>query len=686
MDFVGGRRGERVAAGETGKREDGKRVATDAAYEEATLEGLRENGFAWSKKFGAYVITESEAILHFHAFGYPRLDDAWQVSTGERFEHAASQVEAVSPALSFEGSGEDWFSVSLGFESAAGEGLSRNEVQRLLRMGQNHQKRADGKIAVIDAGLVEDLDETIADCDPRQSQPGTFAVGARFGAYLGEATRERNVFVKGDEPWKRAREKAEEEEAGWDLGELEEVLRPYQREGVAWMMSLASRGMGGILADDMGLGKTLQTLAFLQARGGRALVVCPSSLVHNWVAEAARFVSGMKVLAMVGPDRKERFGSREGKSADLVVTSYALLRRDEALYAGETFDVMVLDEAQHIKNPEAKVTQAAGRIGSKWRFALTGTPIENSVRDIWSVMNFVMRGYLGKRKDFADRFEKPISSGGAEGGALQARLARRLKPVVLRRLKSEVAEELPEKIEQTIYCDLNAAQRDIYGSILRESRATIFDAEGGHRRMLALTALLRLRQACCDLRLLNLPDEVVGTEVSAKLAAVEELLEEAVAGGHRVLIFSQFVQMLQGLVPMLHEKGMEYCYLDGKTKHRGEVVARFQGDASIPVFLISLKAGGVGLNLTGADTVIHLDPWWNPAVEAQATDRAHRIGQERVVTAYKLIARGTVEEKILALQEKKAAVVGAVLAAGEGGLGEGGRAGLHEAEILDLFE
>jgi SNF2 family DNA or RNA helicase len=227
---------------------------------------------------------------------------------------------------------------------------------------------------------------------------------------------------------------------------------------------------------------------------------------------------------------------------------------------------------------------------------------------------------------------------------------------------------------------LNATQRDVYGAILRESRATIHDAEGGRKRMLALTALLRLRQACCDLRLLDLPG-VEATEASAKLAAVEELLEEAIEGGHRVLIFSQFVQMLQVLVPMLHEKGVEYCYLDGRTKNRGEVVARFQGDASIPVFLISLKAGGVGLNLTGADTVIHVDPWWNPAVEAQATDRAHRIGQERVVTSYKLIARGTVEEKILALQERKAEMMRSVLS-GDGG----GAAGLDEEEIFGLFE
>ncbi|MEM7144522.1 MAG: DEAD/DEAH box helicase [Verrucomicrobiota bacterium] len=667
---------------EEGELEDGRRVVTDPAFERATIDALRVHGIDWSRKLKAYVIREADAILQFHAHGMARLDPRWKVTTGERFEHAAKQVVAVNPSLAFEPGGSDWFAVSMEFESAAGDTISRQDVHHLLLKGQNHQKTAGGEIAVIDAELIEDLQETIADCDPRQSQPGTFSVGRRFAAYLGEATRGREVMLSGAKPWEaRAKDGAQRRREG-ELGELKEILRPYQREGVDWMLALDERGMGGILADDMGLGKTLQALAFLKVVGGRALVVCPSSLVHNWMNEAARFVPGLKAVAIDGPGRKETFRT-EGADADILVTSYALLRRDEALYRGLEFDVMILDEAQHIKNPEAKVTKAAGRIAAGRRVALTGTPIENSVRDIWSVMNFVMPGYLGKRMDFAERFEKPITSGGGEAQALQTRLSRRLQPVVLRRLKSDVARDLPEKIEQTIYCDLSPAQRDVYGTILHESRKTILDAEGARKRMVALTALLRLRQVCCDLRLLDLPGRDLTNEMSAKLAAMEELIEEAIEGGHRVLIFSQFVQMLQVLVPMLHEKGHDYCYLDGQTKKRGEVVARFQEDESIPVFLISLKAGGVGLNLTGADTVIHVDPWWNPAVEAQATDRAHRIGQERVVTSYKLIARDTVEEKILTLQEKKAATMRAVLA--DGGL-DAGRAGLDEEEILSLFE
>ena len=460
-----------------------------------------------------------------------------------------------------------------------------------------------------------------------------------------------------------------------ELGPLETVLRPYQREGVAWLGKLSELRMGGILADDMGLGKTLQALAFLTARRGTALVVCPSSLVHNWLAEAGKFVPDLKAVAIEGPKRKEVLAAHPG--ADLLITSYALLRLDIDLYREREFEVVILDEAQHIKNPESQVSRAAFRLPGTHRFALTGTPIENSVKDLWSIMNFVMPGYLGERSQFGDRFEKPLARGDAP--ELQRRLARRLKPVILRRLKEEVAKDLPEKIEQVRYCELSDSQRQVYKSILEESRGMIHDAEGGRRRMLALTALLRLRQACCDLRLLNLPgmDEEDG---SVKMEELEGLLEEAVAGGHRVLVFSQFVQMLQGIVPVLMEKGFEFCYLDGQTRNRGEVVRRFQ-ESSVPVFLISLKAGGVGLNLTGADTVIHVDPWWNPAVEAQATDRAHRIGQKRVVTSYRLITRNTVEEKILALQERKRKLIASTLDQDVSGSG----AGLSENEIFELF-
>jgi SNF2 family DNA or RNA helicase len=436
------------------------------------------------------------------------------------------------------------------------------------------------------------------------------------------------------------------------------------------MYHLSELEMGGVLADDMGLGKTLQTLTFISEKGGEALVVCPSSLVANWAAECAKWVPHLKVALHVGGKRGEI------PEADIVITSYAILRIDGEKFQNREFEIAILDEAQQIKNPEAQISKAAHRLNAKHRFALSGTPVENSLQDFWSIMEFALPGYLGPRKPFLDRFEKPLRRG--EDPALARRLARKLKPVVLRRLKKEVAQDLPDRIEQVRYCDLAPKQQMIYRQLLQESRSQVEAAEDGRKRMVALTALLRLRQACCDLRLL--PGlKVEDKDAGVKLDELEELLTEAIAGGHRVLVFSQFVQLLQGVVPILLGNQWDYCYLDGSTKKRGEVVERFQ-EGNAPVFLISLKAGGVGLNLTAADTVIHLDPWWNPAVEAQATDRAHRIGQKNVVTSYKLITRGTVEEKILALQEEKKKMMEAVLD-GSGALVPG----LEEGELLDLF-
>jgi len=408
----------------------------------------------------------------------------------------------------------------------------------------------------------------------------------------------------------------------------------------------------------MGLGKTLQTLAFLrcvrenQPGIGPILIVCPTSLVFNWLAEAKKFTPELKVLALQGPDRHAAF-ARINESA-LVVTSYALARRDAERYREFEFDTVVLDEAQHIKNRQTQNAQAVKAVKSKHRLVLTGTPLENSVLDLWSIFDFLMPGYLGTAQDFRERYELPIAK--AKDTGAQQRLARRLRPFLLRRLKKDVAAELPARLEQVSYSELTREQRGIYQQVIEASRKEVLEAVGAQglakSRMVVLTALLRLRQVCCDLRLLNL-ENVDPATASGKLEMFSELLEECIDGGHRVLVFSQFVKMLTLLKERLTAEGIDYCYLDGSTSNRGAIVDRFQNDSAIPVFLISLKAGGVGLNLTGADTVIHFDPWWNPAVEDQATDRAHRIGQTRVVTSYKLITRETVEEKILLLQNRK---------------------------------
>ncbi|YCM45161.1 DEAD/DEAH box helicase [Verrucomicrobiaceae bacterium 227] len=627
-------------------------LLTSLSKENAVIGFFHSWGFEGPVKGGRMALREREEILKFHAFA--DLPTAWRIEKGERFQAAAAQVVAVKPDWEWTGSGQDWFAVEARFRAGEDE-LEPEVVQRMLRMGSAEQAFGRGQIAVVDADFINEVNETLTDSEALQNSPGVFEINAQQAAFLKASARDFGMAVA--------------EDPQVDL-ELPDYLRPYQAEGVRWMYQLSELGMGGILADDMGLGKTLQTLTLIKLRGGQALVVCPSSLVSNWAAEAQKWVPDLKVACHVGGKRGEI------PEADIVITSYAILRIDSEKFQARNFDFAILDEAQWIKNPGAQVSQAAHRLKATHRFALSGTPVENSLLDLWSIMAFALPGYLGPQKAFMERFEKPLRKG--NDPALSRRIARRLKPVVLRRLKSEVATDLPDRIEQVRYCDLTTKQGTIYRQLLQESRAHVNAAEDGRKRMVALTALLRLRQACCDLRLLpNL--KVEDKDAGVKLDELKSLVEEAVAGGHRVLVFSQFVQLLQGVVPMLLENKWDYCYLDGSTRKRAEVVERFQ-EGTAPVFLISLKAGGVGLNLTAADTVIHLDPWWNPAVEAQATDRAHRIGQKNVVTSYKLITRGTVEEKILALQEEKKKILESALD-GAGTLVPG----LEEDELMGLF-
>ncbi len=585
----------------------------------------------------------------FFAFDYPALVRDWDVSLAPSLGKTRDALEPVAPVIDIVSSGEDWFELKYSVATAGGEHIPLAEVQRLLRSGQSRMTLKNGKQAVFDPAALEDFEQLLRDADPRQRTPGVYRLDQAQAGYLMATASEIGARLLD------ASRALSPTAVAPDLGSLGEKLRDYQRTGVAWLAALAARKLGGILADEMGLGKTVQMLALLQLRQGHgpALVVCPTSLLANWQREAARFTPQLRVLQIEGANRPEKIAQLADH--DLGLTSYGLLRRDAELYRALAFDTVVLDEAQHIKNPDTQNAQAAFNLRSRQRFVLTGTPMENSVRDLWSLMNFVAPGYLGTRTDFRERYERPLTSGPEL--ALQRRLARRLRPFLLRRRKADVAKELPAKIEQVVPCDLGPAQRSVYDALLREIQGGLGSSPNdGAKRMKMLTGLLRLRQACCDLRLLGL--EKSG---SGKLDLLEELLEESIDGGHRVLLFSQFVQMLALVRQRLDARGTAYCYLAGETRERQREVDRFQDDPAIPIFLISLKAGGVGLNLSAADTVIHFDPWWNAAVEAQATDRAHRIGQTRVVTAYKLIARDTVEEKILKLQNRKRELASAML-------------------------
>jgi superfamily II DNA or RNA helicase len=731
-------------------------VMRDFSAEQQALARLLRVGFIGPDDQGRYQLNGQERVLNFFAREFPRMQKEWEVTLEERLGRSAREkMERIEPRFEITPSGMQWFDFGVSFASSGGEQFSTVDIQRLILSGQSYTRLKNGKVAVIDTGAVEELQQFLLDASPEQ-RGGKYRLGNAQAGFL-EATLEQEGWQAQAPPSWRERAKQQSGEAKLEcppLGDLENVLRPYQKQGVAWMHFLRANGFGGILADEMGLGKTLQALAFFKSLGRAAcphaaadkaksrraqdsapylpsLVICPTSLVFNWLAEAQKFTPRLKVVALHGPNRHKLFD--EVPHSDLALTSYALIRRDWERYTALEFDTVVLDEAQHIKNRATQNAQAVKAIRSQHRLVLTGTPLENSVLDLWSIFDFLMPGYLGSAKDFKERYEAPIAR--EKSADAQARLSRRLKPFVLRRLKRDVAADLPEKIEQLSFCELNDEQRALYQQVMEFSRKEVLEAVGAQglakSKLVIFNALLRLRQICCDLRLLNLRDAAAvapsplngeragvrggnvvahpedhqapsiptphpqslsplrgeggplsmrssGVPDSGKLEAFDELLQEIIDGGHRVLVFSQFVSMLSLLKERLNEEQVEFCYLDGSTINRGEVVEKFQR-GSAPVFLISLKAGGVGLNLTGADTVIHFDPWWNPAVEDQATDRAHRIGQQRPVFVYNLFVTGSVEERVIKLQQRKRWLSATLLG------DEAQRAPLTEHDVDELF-
>ena len=435
-------------------------------------------------------------------------------------------------------------------------------------------------------------------------------------------------------------------------------MRPYQQHGLDWLQFLRTHGLAGILADDMGLGKTLQTLAHIQAEkeAGRlnrpALVVAPVSLMGNWQREAARFCPELNTLVLHGADRHDR--ADDMAHADLVIAPYSLLHRDRERWLNQPWHLVVLDEAQNIKNAHTQAAQVVTELNTRHRLCLSGTPIENHLGEIWSLFHFLMPGFLGSQAKFQQRFRSPIEKHG--DGQRLAQLRARLTPFILRRTKQLVAHELPPKVESVMSVELSGQQADLYETIRLSMEQSVRDAIANKglakSQIVFLDALLKLRQVCCDPRLVKTP-AAAKVKTSAKLAQLMEMLPEMLAEGRRVLLFSQFTSMLSLIEDELKKAKINWVKLTGQTQKRDEVIDRFTS-GQVPVFLISLKAGGVGLNLPQADTVIHFDPWWNPAAENQATDRAHRIGQTQSVWVIKLVAQGTIEERILALQARKA--------------------------------
>ena len=465
---------------------------------------------------------------------------------------------------------------------------------------------------------------------------------------------------------------------------LKASLRPYQQQGLDWLQFLREYKLSGILADEMGLGKTVQAIAHIlkEKESGRmtdpCLVVATTSLMVNWANEVKQFGPSLKVLILQGDDRKHYFDTLA--DYDVVLTTYPLLPRDKDVLCAQHWHVVILDEAQHIKNPRSKVAVTARELNSNHRLCLTGTPMENHLGELWSQFHFLMPGLLGDEKQFRNLFRKPIELLGDD--ERQQQLNKRIAPFMLRREKSLVAKELPEKTEIISSVELSGQQRQLYETIrvtMNEKVRQEIDKKGIARsQIIILDALLKLRQVCCDPRLLKF-DAANKVKNSAKLEQLMEILPEMIIEGRRILLFSQFTSMLRLIEEALVARKIDYVKLTGQTKDRTTPINRFQNQ-EVPLFLISLKAGGTGLNLTAADTVIHYDPWWNPAVEAQATDRAHRLGQKNKVFVYKLIVAGTVEEKINALQQKKKALADALFGSAKQ------TDKLNEQDIQALFE
>ena len=544
---------------------------------------------------------------------------------------------------------------------------------------------ADGRRAPVDGRKLAPL---VRACLAAHTLLGGFHSGEAI-----EARRLAEALEGSGVQWRGSDELLELGQKLQALGDVTEIppppslkgdLRHYQKAGYGWLKALRETGFGGVLADDMGLGKTIQALALLchchlEEQAGRpSLLVVPTSLIGNWEREAQRFAPDLKLLILHGPSRQRHFASIP--DSDLIITTYPLLHRDHTALFAQEYELAILDEAQAVKNPTAASTKRIREIKARQRLALTGTPIENNLEELWAIYDWTMPGLLGDRKTFRNTFRTAIENHGDDAARLK--LASRIRPFLLRRTKEEVATDLPPKTEINEFIPLYGEQGELYETIRVAMDARVRDAITSRglnaTRITVLDALLKMRQVCCDPALVKI-DAAAGVKESAKRERLMEMLDELLAEGRKVLVFSQFVEMLRLIEQDVSARGIDYAMLTGQTKDRAGQIERFQeGDASI--FLISLKAGGVGLNLTAADTVIIYDPWWNPAVERQAMDRAHRIGQDKPVFVYKLIAEGSVEAAILNMQSRKQALTDGLF---EGT--RGGGIGMHEADIQELF-
>lgn len=695
-----------------------QRISRQPKAEQALRNVLRDMGFKVATRQSKalpdsagemFLLPDDEAWLQFVRTDLPRLREAgWQVDVNRDFAFDLQEVEDWYATVD-ETPGHEWFDLELGIVV---EGQRHSLLPIVLQLLRNSPellrpselaKRNDEEHLLIDLnrgridapalrvalpyGRVKAVMATLGELYLSEPEAGTALRMSRADAARLNGIEALPLHWEGGEHVRdlgRRLRDARDLQVAPPAG-LQANLRGYQQQGLNWLQALRAMGTGGILGDDMGLGKTLQALAhvLLEKEAGRlgapALAVMPTSLIPNWLDEAQRFAPGLRVLALHGPARSKHFARLQ--DYDLILTTYALVPRDLAHLRAQPWHLLLLDEAQNIKSSTSKAAMAVCQLQATQRLCLTGTPMENNLGELWSIFHFLMPGWLGDLKRFNQDYRTPIERQG--NTERLTHLITRIRPFLLRRTKEQVATELPAKTELVHWVELSDAQRDTYEAVRVAMDKKVRDevARNGAARsqIVILDALLKLRQVCCDLRLVKGVDIKGNQSDKGKLGALLEMLEELMGEGRRVLLFSQFTSMLALIEQELKKRSIRYSLLTGDTRDRRTPVQQFQeGDSQ--VFLISLKAGGVGLNLTAADTVIHYDPWWNPASENQATDRAYRIGQDKPVFVFKLITRGTVEEKIQLLQQEKAALAASLL--------DGGKAGqwrLGDEEIEALF-
>lgn len=607
-----------------------------------------------------FIIKDNAEIQEFITDGMTYMPEDWVLKTTDSFDQIEIKEVKLEPIVELDDSERiNWFDFSISY-NLGGQSYSRQELQQLISYNKKGEAyiKLDNQYYILESGAEEKKIEKMLE-DAEEKDAGYRSPYHNL-LYYKNLVEKSGINFKGNKVFNEL----ENEVSGINVvkereipAEVENKLRDYQKDGYNWLRFLHKYHFGGILADDMGLGKTLQMLTLLKGLKPEkpALVLCPRTLIYNWQEEADKFFTDLKTLVYYGSPAERDQMRQDLSKYDLIISSYSTISRDikELNSKNHKFSLSILDEAQHIKNHQTKRAKAVKAIEAESKLAMTGTPLENSIEELWSIFDYLMPGYLGNYSYFRDNFLTPISKNN-EKEKLQE-LKERVAPFILRRRKEEVLKELPDKIINIHPVSMTQLQEDSYQTVLEDVKGELYQtvAEKGFNksRINVLAALTKLRQIC------NHPALVLDGDAknhnSGKLDALRELVSDALSGGHKIIIFSQFVKMLKLIRAELEKMNINYRYLDGSTRNRMEKVKEFNNNSEVEIFLISLKAGGVGLNLTAADMVIHVDPWWNPMVERQATDRAHRLGQKNKVMVYKMITRGTVEEKMLKLQQKK---------------------------------